>query len=111
MPKRATRAQPLGSRNSNRKSGKPDPKRLDRANATQRGYDRRWRNARLGYLRSHPFCVSCAKQDRYITANVVDHVIPHKGDQDLFWDTDNWQALCKPCHDRKTATESQQPRN
>jgi 5-methylcytosine-specific restriction protein A len=23
----------------------------------------------------------------------------------LFWDEDNWQALCKPCHDRKTAVE------
>nr|WP_292832122.1 HNH endonuclease signature motif containing protein [Mesorhizobium sp.] len=22
----------------------------------------------------------------------------------LFWDRSNWQPLCKPCHDRKTAT-------
>ena len=35
-------------------------------------------------------------------ATVVDHVIPHRGDQKLFWDEDNWQALCKSCHDRKT---------
>jgi 5-methylcytosine-specific restriction protein A len=33
---------------------------------------------------------------------VVDHIIPHRGDQYLFWDQENWQALCKDCHDRKT---------
>ena len=104
MPKRAARAKQLGSA----KPSKPGVKRLDRANSTQRGYDRRRRKARSGFLRSNPFCVTCAKDDRYITATVVDHITPHRGDQDLFWDTDNWQALCKPCHDRKTATESQQ---
>ena len=40
-----------------------------------------------------------------VRATVVDHIIPHKGDQKLFWDTRNWQPLCKPCHDKKTATE------
>jgi len=39
-------------------------------------------------------------------ATVVDHVTPHKGDKVLFWDRLNWQALCKRCHDRKTAFES-----
>jgi len=38
-------------------------------------------------------------------AGVVDHIVPHKGDADLFWQRTNWQPLCKPCHDRKTATE------
>ena len=33
---------------------------------------------------------------------LLDRVIPHRGDQNLFWDEDNWQALCKSCHDRKT---------
>jgi 5-methylcytosine-specific restriction enzyme A len=32
-------------------------------------------------------------------AEVVDHIIPHKGDINLFWDTKNWQALCKWHHD------------
>lgn len=38
-------------------------------------------------------------------ATVVDHIVPHCGNQQLFWDTDNWQPLCKKHHDRKTATE------
>ena len=33
---------------------------------------------------------------------VVDHIVPHRGDARLFWDEDNWQPLCKSCHDRKT---------
>jgi len=38
-------------------------------------------------------------------ATVVDHVIPHRGNQDIFWDQSNWQAMSKPCHDSKTALE------
>ena len=38
-------------------------------------------------------------------STTVDHIIPHKGDRKLFWDKTNWQALCKPCHDAKTARE------
>ncbi len=76
-----------------------------RGSAAQRGYDARWRKARLRFLRQHPLCVECEKQGRIKGATVVDHIVPHKGDHDLFWDTDNWQALCKRCHDRKTALE------
>jgi len=32
-------------------------------------------------------------------ASVVDHIVAHRGDQELFWDQSNWQSLCKPCHD------------
>lgn len=31
-------------------------------------------------------------------ANVVDHVIPHRGNTALFWDRSNWQSLCEHCH-------------
>jgi 5-methylcytosine-specific restriction endonuclease McrA len=31
-------------------------------------------------------------------ATVVDHVEPHRGDQERFWDERNWQALCASCH-------------
>jgi 5-methylcytosine-specific restriction protein A len=40
-----------------------------------------------------------------VAANEVDHIKPHKGDMALFWDSSNWQSLCKPCHSAKTATE------
>lgn len=30
---------------------------------------------------------------------VCDHVKPHRGDLALFWNEENLQTLCKPCHD------------
>jgi 5-methylcytosine-specific restriction protein A len=35
----------------------------------------------------------------------VDHIRPHRGNRDLFWDMTNWQAMSKVCHDRKTSKE------
>lgn len=67
--------------------------------STQRGYGYKWQKAREGFLRSHPLCVMCEAEGRVAAATVVDHRIPHRGDQALFWDKGNWQALCKPHHD------------
>lgn len=82
-------------------------KKKDRERGTshQRGYDARWNKERLQHLDEHPLCVEHLKKDYIVPATVVDHIEPHKGDQELFWNHDNWQSLCKPCHDRKTATE------
>lgn len=77
----------------------------DRPSAAKRGYGRRWQAARKTYLMSNQLCVKCKENNKYIPATVVDHITPHKGDQSLFWDQDNWQALCKQCHDKKTLTE------
>lgn len=70
-----------------------------RPSAAKRGYNSRWQKARATYLRHRPFCISCEQQGRNVAATVVDHIEPHRGDQELFWDTDNWQPLCKSCHD------------
>ncbi len=73
--------------------------------STKCGYDGRWRKARKLFLEVHPLCVECLKNGRYVKATVVDHIIPHRGDPQLFWNQSNWQALCKSCHDHKTMTE------
>lgn len=57
------------------------------------------------YLARHPLCVRCLAEGHYVPATVVDHIVPHRGDQKLFWDESNWQALCKHCHDTKTMTD------
>jgi 5-methylcytosine-specific restriction protein A len=61
-----------------------------------------WRNLRLDVLRNSEKCktVGCASHP-----TVVDHIVPHKGDQTLFFDRANLQPLCKSCHDRKTAKQ------
>ena len=73
-----------------------------RGNATARGYDAKWREARRLFLKRNPLCQRCLKYGRLTPATVVDHIVPHRGDMLLFWDQENWQALCKACHDQKT---------
>jgi 5-methylcytosine-specific restriction enzyme A len=76
-----------------------------RPSASTRGYGARWRRARLAFLARHPLCASCQAEGRVVHASVVDHVVPHRGNHDLFWDQRNWAPACKHCHDRKTARE------
>ena len=77
-----------------------------RGSAHARGYDSRWQKASKAYLRKHPYCVRhLEEQGVHVKADVVDHIIPHKGDKQLFWDKNNWQSLCESCHNRKTRTE------
>jgi len=64
-----------------------------------------WANIRKRKLGEEPLCQECLKYDEYVTANIVDHIIPHKGLWNIFVDYDNLQSLCKSCHDRKTAKE------
>ncbi len=62
-------------------------------------YNYRWRQERIHFLQEQPLCRYCAEQGRITPATVVDHIIPHKNNHDLFWDKANWQPLCKFCHD------------
>lgn len=62
-------------------------------------YGRRWRAARERFLALHPLCRLCAQQGRTVPATIVDHIVPHRGDASLFWSADNWQPVCKTCHD------------
>lgn len=73
--------------------------------AGKRGYGSRWRRESKVFLQAHPLCVRCLASGKYVRATVVDHIVPHRGDQKLFWDRSNWQSLCKHCHDTKTMTE------
>jgi 5-methylcytosine-specific restriction protein A len=75
-----------------------------------RGYNYRWRNeygtgAADAHLREHPLCVECEKEGLVVPATCVDHIVPHKGDERLFWDYTNFQSLCSSCHSRKTTME------
>lgn len=77
-----------------------------RGSANSRGYNRRWQKARLTFLQNNPLCVHCEREGFIVQATEVDHIIPHRGDTKLFWDSKhNWQSLCKTHHSRKTATE------
>lgn len=66
----------------------------------------RWKASRKTFLQRFPLCVQCDKAGRITPAQAVDHIKPHRGDERLFWDSSNWQALCYRCHNRKTASET-----
>lgn len=78
---------------------------VSRGTRHDRGYSSAWVKAREAFLRVHPLCAEHERKQQLAAASVVDHIKPHKGDKDLFWDRSNWQSLCKPCHDAKTASE------
>lgn len=80
----------------------PAPKR---PSAAARGYGSRWQATRAGFLAKHPYCAICKVSNRMTIATVVDHIIPHRGDMVKFWQRENWQPLCDPCHRTKTANE------
>lgn len=63
-------------------------------------YGRKWRAARASYLKLNPLCVEHKKQGLIVAATVVDHIIPHRMNMELFWNKNNWQSLCAQCHSR-----------
>ena len=71
-----------------------------RGSARQRGYTHRWDKAAAAFKREHPLCVMCAKVGKVTAVFAVDHIVPHRGDMQLFWDSSNWQSLCEPHHNR-----------
>ncbi len=80
-------------------------KRPVQASNSERGYNHRWNKARVVFLAKHPLCRDCERRGLLTPATVVDHIQPHRGDYELFWDSDNWQPLCATCHGRKTLAE------
>ena len=73
-----------------------------RASAKERGYDWRWAKYSRWRLRQpeHCLCVMCGRP-----AQCTDHIVPFRGDEELKWNENNLQSLCKRCHDQKTARE------
>lgn len=68
------------------------------ASSNERGYTWAWRKARAEFLEANPLCVMCEGLGVIEPARIVDHKIPHRGDQAVFWDRSNWQGLCTNHH-------------
>lgn len=80
-------------------------KERERGTAAERGYGRRWQERRRIFLSKseNALCRPCSKKNppQVTAATVVDHITAHKGDHVLFWDENNWQPSCQPCHDAR----------
>jgi 5-methylcytosine-specific restriction enzyme A len=78
-------------------------KRVERrGTAAERGYGHKWRVASAAWIAANPSCGACGLID-IRSRMVVDHIKPHRGCMQLFWDRSNWETLCKTCHNQKTA--------
>lgn len=56
----------------------------------------RWRKLSIAYRKRHPICAVCGE-----LSQETDHKIPVRKGGDM-WSWKNLQALCKPCHSKKT---------
>ena len=83
-------------------------KRRDRKAPSENAHklynSRRWRQSSKAF-REAKLCAMCEAAHKITPAQHTDHIIPHNGDPRLFWSVENWQPLCKLCHDHKTHRE------
>src|SRR5262245_53391678 len=58
---------------------------------------KRWRVRSRAQLRARPLCAFCLSKGQIVSAQVADHVDPHRGDPVKFFEGP-LQSLCEICH-------------
>ena len=61
-------------------------------------YDARWRQAAALFRAEHPYCLGCAAIGVTRAAVVIDHIVPHRGNEERFLCEENFQSLCRWHH-------------
>ena len=60
---------------------------------------RAWREGSKNFLTENPWCWLHLQRGERVLAVLVDHHRPHKGNEELFFNVDNWRPMCRACHD------------
>ena len=63
----------------------------------------KWKALRQAKLGANPLCEKCGAE-----ATEVHHIVPHDGDPELFYDSDNLMSICHSCHAKETQKESEE---
>ena len=79
------------------------PQKNDRESPSKRGYGRAWQRTRLRYLANHPCCEDCEAEGRVSAATQVHHIKKQREHPGLKHAEHNLMALCKRCHDIRSA--------
>ncbi|GHC61544.1 HNH endonuclease [Limoniibacter endophyticus] len=58
-----------------------------------------WERRRQELFARQPLCVKCLEREEVTVADTADHIVPHRGDPELFW-SGELQSLCASCHSR-----------
>ena len=66
---------------------------------------KKWFTLRDEVLEEQPFC-RCGQP-----ATEVHHIIPHRGNLELFYDRDNLTSICHKCHVSETSKEIKERQN
>jgi 5-methylcytosine-specific restriction protein A len=74
-----------------------------RKSAAERGYDWTWQKFRKVYLSEHPLCSDCETEGRVGAATDIHHKQKLRDRPELKYEEENLMALCKACHDKRTA--------
>jgi 5-methylcytosine-specific restriction protein A len=80
-----------------------------RGNASERGYDSRWRGLSKRHLAQEPLCRWCLEDGRVTPAVLVDHIVP-LDEGGARYDDGNLQSLDRVCHGIKTAWDKRRKR-
>lgn len=99
MPSKPKTFRPRGSRDRVEQKREADSWR---GSARARGYTTAWDKAAKDHLAQHPLCRYCELglfgDPSIVAATLVDHLIPHRGDHEIFWNRRDWVSSCAPCH-------------
>jgi len=70
--------------------------RYERNPDSNRRYGRAWKHIRNRYIKAHPLCEECKKQNKLTPTEEVHHIVPlsHGGSND----ESNLMSLCQSCH-------------
>lgn len=81
-----------------------------RGSRHERGYGSEWDKIRKRIMeRDAGLCQECSRRGHVTLAYAVDHIVcKAEGGTD---DDNNLEAICKPCHVRKTAEENRRARS
>ena len=71
----------------------------------------RWLKLRPIKLHQDPLCEVCLKDNRFVAAVVVHHIVPIRVNPDLACELSNLQSLCAGCHSRHHASEQNDKHN
>lgn len=103
MPTRPPLHRPQGQRT--RRDSRREYDRARQGSTIRSLYDYRWRIYSQDRLRRYPLCAEHEREGRIVAATLTDHIEPHRGDYETFWDPGNHQSLCDHCHNSKKQRE------